>query len=83
MAKQKENGPAETASSKSEVGVRDVIRTMKKNKKAIATLNAIGAKKPGIAEAIGAIEAEQGKLEALAMTIVKKQIADALADDAE
>lgn len=79
--KKGENGPASTSESKREIGVRDVIRTMKKNKKAIGTLKAIGAKKPGIAQAIEAIEAEQTKLKDVALKMVAREIDEALKDE--
>lgn len=83
MSKEEKSGAAQTATSKSEMGVRDVIRTMKKNKKAIGTLKTIGAKKPGIAQAIAAIEEEQSKLKGVAQAIVMREIEVALKDDDE
>lgn len=83
MAKQKSesaNGPATTATSRTEVGVRDIIRTMKKNKKGISALQGLpnAAKNPALISAIDALKAEQAKLKDVALKIVAQQIEDAL-----
>lgn len=77
------SGAATTNSKLADLSVRDVIRTMKKNQKAIKVLQKVGANKAGIKEAIVAIGDEQGKLKNLAMQAVAKQIEMALADDEE
>src|SRR5690606_5608630 len=53
---------ANTNSSVADFSIRDVIRTAKKNAKAVKTLKGIGGNKPGIKEAIDAITAENEKL---------------------
>lgn len=78
MSKQNESA---TKSQIADFSVRDVIRTMKKNAKAVKVLTGVGAGKPGIKEAIAAIAAEQDKLKNFAMQAVAKQIDAALRDD--
>ncbi len=77
MAKQE----SVTKSQIAEFSVRDVIRTIKKNAKAIRILQKIGGTKPSIKEAILAIGQEQEKLKQFAMQGVAKQIELALTDD--
>ena len=84
MAKDEKSGAAQTATSKTELGIRDIIRTMKKNQKAAKTLAAMpAAAKAGtpINLAIKAINEEQDKLVGLAMETVKREIANALKQD--
>lgn len=85
MAKQgnthAKSGAATTNSGITDFSVRDVIRTMKKNAKAIRVLQGVGITKPGIKEAVAAIAAEQEKMKNFAMQAVAKQIDAALRDD--
>lgn len=77
MATQEKN----TKTSITDFSIRDVIRTMKKNVKAVNVLKNVGANKPGIKEAIIAITAENEKLKTFAMQMVGKQIDAAMAED--
>lgn len=83
MAKQTENSKAVTNSQVAELSVRDCIRTLKQNRRAIRTLTKIGAKTPGIADAIAAVLAKNEEIKKLAVQSVLAQIEQALKEDDE
>jgi hypothetical protein len=72
---------ATTASDRAELSIRDYIRALKKNAKAIRTLEGVGANKPGIKQAIEALLAENEKVKHIAMQSVAKQIELALKEE--
>jgi hypothetical protein len=72
---------ATTASERVELSIRDYIRVLKKNVKAIRTLEGIGANKPGIKQAIEALVAENEIVKNSALHSVAKQIELALKEE--
>lgn len=79
MSKQANGGTAQGAqpAKQSEPSLRDFVRTLKKNAKALKALQALG-NKPGLKEAITSVEAENAKIVEAAKKFVERELTDAI-----